>query len=661
MKKIFSKLGIFMFIFFTAYLPIIFLKVKGLNFWSDYSGYIEILNEPLRYFWSINENFFGQFRFIYSNTIFYVFQWLVFKIFSSQYGTFIIIFTINFFNLLFGYILSRIYLKNRLQSLAFSLLFIYNPVYLYALYVNMTLSFLFSIFAFTAFLISFNLYVKRGDKIYLVLASLTSLAIMHPFFFVFFILQSLFLFLYEKKYRGSALFLILTVGLNSFWIFPFIKGFLTSSNIPNILGPSGLNKSILESYVNYSDNLHFMIRSGEFVKDAYKIFYPLIIFIWVFLIFLIKQTKFKKLFLLLPLVFYLFFSFGGTGHFGFIFNYVWNNFRFINFFRSFTNVLYIAWYYLLFIILTLLKEPLSRTYRKFIYPISFIFIIPMLFIGTMSKYGKTVSIPNEYYALNKFINNQTDDFYIFRLPYSLYEYYQWDDSGRDRYFFEDFFNKGVVYNAIGMQTFDSEGLIGNLYRVYYSGRNIDVFSSYGIKYVLISKDLSHVNERYFLPTDKKNFKNYKKIISNRYFDLIEIPNYKGKIVSNNIKVIKKNPTNYELEFSNMKNSQSVIFYSVYDKDWFLYTNQNKPVFAESHTIYNNFGNQWMVDPEYIARSTKEFTKNKDGSLNFRLNLKYGRQDFVNRSFIVSGIFLSICLIMYLAFLLRNYRNNENKQ
>lgn len=632
---------IFIALCLAAWMPIYFLRIEGYNFWSDYTGYIGILDSFGKYFYSIQENFFGSFRFLFNSTIFLLFQWLIFRIFSPIYGTFIIIFIINLANVCIGYKLSKIYLKHRLSSFLFALLFIYNPVYLYALYVNLTVGFLLSIAGINLFYLFFSYFLKEQKDIYLYIIPLTSLLIAHPFFYIFYVILGVYLLLSFRKKRYIIQFVFFTLLINAYWIIPFVIGFFKQNSIPNILGQAPFNKNVLEQYVGYSSSVNFMIRGNSFHKQFYGYMYPILSCVWLVLLIAIHKSKNIKKSLLVPLLIFFIFSLGGKGHLGFVFNFFWNNFSFLHFFRSFTNVLYLAWYYLLFLILFYLSNIYDHKKHLKLLIISVLVALAPFTFTKLNKFGGTTSIPKEYFRLQEIINTDKDDYYIFRLPYSMYEYYSWDITGRDKYFFEDFFNKGVVYNAIGMYTFDNESnLIGKLYRDLYSAKSVTMLGDYGIKYLIYSKDLTHINMRYYLPLNTANLVNLKKIVSTKYFNLYKIPTYKGKLISKGMNYKKINSTEYLLNFKNIAKNQKLIFLGAFDKDWELqaYNAESKKwvsLFKESHTIYNQWGNTWQINSSKIKEKKALYTVNTDGSMNFELRLIYSKQKYISIGFFIS--------------------------
>lgn len=659
-----KRFGIVILLLTIAWLPIHFLHIDGYNFWSDYTGYIGILEIPSKYLFTIQENFFGSFRYLFNSTVLLAFQWLVFKIFTPQFGTFIVIFSVNFLNACAGYKLSKFYLKSTGLSLLFTLIFIYNPVYLYALYVNLTLGFLMPIAGMVLFMLFISHYVRSKRTIYLLLLPFTSLLIAHPFMFFFYTLQAIFLFLYYRKYKALLIFLFLTAAMNLFWIAPFLIGTFKQTYAPSVLNSSALTKDTLESYVGYASTLNFMIRGDSFQKTLYGIFFPVVSLVWALFLFAIVKSRTKRIVLAIPVLVYVIFASGGTGFFGPLFNFVWQKFTFFHFFRSFTNVLYVAWYYLLFVILIHLKDSISLQKVKVAVAGTVLLLVAPVFLqNTYWTFGKTVKLPADYFKLQSFIDQQKDDYYIFRLPYSLYEYYSWDVSRRDKYFFEDFFNKGVVYNAVGMATFDSKNnLIGGLYRHLYTGGDARKLGDYGIKYVLISKDLTHISERYYLQLNPVTLNSLRKVMSSSFFDLYEIPGHREKLQSRNMVYRKLNPTEYRVNFNRLKTSQTLTFLAAYDPDWTLLAQEQRTgkwveIFSDTHTIYGNWGNRWNVNAATIkSAGNLAYRNNPDGSLNISLRLHYRKQDIVTRGFAFSLgaiILVSACCI----FLIIEDRNN----
>ena len=83
----------------------------------------------------------------------------------------------------------------------------------------------------------------------------------------------------------------------------------------------------------------------------------------------------------------------------------------------------------------------------------------------------------------------------------------------------------------------------------------------------------------------------------------------------------------------------------------------RPLFDDSHKIFNDYANEWTIDPEYIKKNfTKDqYHENSDGSIDLDLTLYFKPQSYFYLGLIISGATLAGCL-GYLGYIgIRSWR------
>ncbi|MBA4319920.1 MAG: hypothetical protein C0412_16090 [Flavobacterium sp.] len=71
----------------------------------------------------------------------------------------------------------------------------------------------------------------------------------------------------------------------------------------------------------------------------------------------------------------------------------------------------------------------------------------------------------------------------------------------------------------------------------------------------------------------------------------------------------------------------------------------KPIFDDTHKIFNEYANQWMIDPEYIKQNFSKdyYNENPDGSIDINLTLYFKPQSYFYLGLIISITTLLGCL------------------
>jgi hypothetical protein len=78
----------------------------------------------------------------------------------------------------------------------------------------------------------------------------------------------------------------------------------------------------------------------------------------------------------------------------------------------------------------------------------------------------------------------------------------------------------------------------------------------------------------------------------------------------------------------------------------------KPDIEEAHKVFNEFGNTWTIDSEYVKKnySVDYHVENSNGSIGVKFVLFYKSSAYAILGRMISGItlFCSICYVLYMS-------------
>ena len=576
-----------------AYLPLSNLSIKYYLIKTDFTGSFNLIDDPVKFFISANENNFGRYMLNPSSSIFFIYLKIIYIFFTPKIATFFAFYLNILSSLILIYLLIKEVLgkyKNFIIQLCISVIFIYSPIYLYHLVSVATLTFIMSINGLILFLLLYEKYRKSKITIYLYLIPLVSLLIVHPFVFTFYLVIISWFFIIDQNYKELFLIYPLIFLLNVFWIFPFLYSFYSQNSHTVINESTNVLISVNSSYAQLIKSFIFSPRDLN-ILPAYEgiLTKPVIILyllLWIITIVKLSYSKNKKKFYIFTLILiFTLFSLGHSKPLGGIYQFLINNFAFFSFFRSFLNVNLINLLMLLYLFTQIYKIIRKKNLIN-LYLIFFAVIISLTTfnVSQNSKFSPKLNIPEDYFKLQNFINNQKNDFYFLFIPFTRYKEFSWGHKDSGLNMIHDFFNRGIITNYEGEDYLQKkEGEIN----IIFNKKNYKNIPKYlgknSIRYVVFDKSLISTiryqkgSENYLTILSKLSPFGLKLIISNNFFNVYKVDDYLffPKIIGEKIEFKKINPSKYLVNIT-MSNNSTIYFNANYYDGWNLYIQKTEP-------------------------------------------------------------------------------------
>ncbi len=337
---------------------------------------------------------------------------------------------------------------------------------------NLTIENIYFGFIFNYFISLFGLWVLayilyiiiRDNELrlrYILYIAMLSLSIVAHIYFILYVWIILLFFIYlliaAHEGRASILMkwvftILLIITINSYWIVPFVSSLLSSwsweiyqGNVDNVYNAYKSHVSYINtiSLRQYFNNISFKLYDSSLVYFYYA-FINFIVFIW--LILMPKGSNLRQYYILLLLVFLLFFNISlwpnSVIPWG-LWNYIWDNYSFFHFFRSFTRFMIIL-PILIFCFFAILYTK-KIFWKKIIISVILLAIMahPTLFTWNLSGRILTMSPIKELYDINWLLWRDSS---LLILPNNPYESYLWlNKQSLQTYFFsENFFSSPVT-------------------------------------------------------------------------------------------------------------------------------------------------------------------------------------------------------------------------
>jgi hypothetical protein len=302
-------------------------------------------------------------------------------------------------------------------------------------------------------------------------------------------------------------------------------------------------------------------------------------------------------------------------------------------------------------------------------------------LWTTENIYKTINIPKEYLNfMNTIKNNISDANNILSIPFGAASYSVIkDENSNNAYVGTSPVKIFSGVNDISGNFSFSFSKNQNLLEQEIINRNYGELNktlyNYNINYVLVTKNVPReVLKSYaynFSVVEKQDAEflhaiTDKKILTsdNGNYELYTTKNRNILLESPNLTFQKINAVEYKLYLKNIRNTQELKFNDTFNADWKLYLQKNpnlsfcetgdifkfndtaqckskfsffnfselsnlwnNSIFDKSHTVLNDFSNQWIIDPGYIKKfyNSDYYTINKDGSINIELVLYFKQQ------------------------------------
>jgi len=395
-----------------------------------------------------------------------------------------------------------------------------------------------------------------------------------------------------------------------------------------------------------------------------------------------------------------------------------------SFFRSPDKFFVFYPFFFLIVILILLTS--SKLKKKVIMIfLIFLLLIPLPFyIKGINKYFMTdekaqyygfIKIPDEYKNLKDIINSSKNGKTIISLPSSIQNSVNWSNYNKWHFAGADILSDLYNNDFVSANSFDSPTYAELSFWDYAVLKKVDeekfmnLLQKFNTKYIILHKDIPehyiNASKNIYETIDilvKEN--KLKKITENDYFSFFELSNnYIMPVIYSNENEIyfkKNSPVSYTIEIKNLKNKCTLYYKKTFSNYWNIYLNKfnnnqefnyinhkydafnsieysgNQPIFDvnnfktiflkkifnNSHSIFDDYGNSWILDKNYIINNfPNSFYKiNSDGSIDIEIILSNDIQLFFYLGIILTLITLLI-IILNFNFRIKSSKNSKKSK
>jgi hypothetical protein len=604
---------------------------------------------------------------------------IFYTIFSIKYATYFVFYFIVLLNTVAAYLLSKQVVKNSLYAKIFTLFFVFSPLLISKVTTMGTISFILSMAGYNLGLYFYDRYTDDKSTRNLIGIIISSLLMTHPFTFSFYF-AIFFLLIFALDKKKSLFFAFSTILINLFWLLPFAssviykKGSLFGSYTKDLVFTNYQQLAKYQYSINFLGFFNFNITDISLV--AYFLYMLIFILLFSGVIYLLgrKYQTFRDLRLFfLVLVALMIFSIGPKMPLGFIYSYLYNKFSFFVYFRSYHNALIPA--FSIFFMIVLKVSNNFKWFKTALTVFSFSFLAIFLLILLPKIPNKTAQFPNEYFEAKKIVDEDQTDGKVLLLPMTEYDYYKWDNTEgtkkSDKYFLENFFAKSGIF--FYRPTLDRDVVYNEFLRLYNDNDyDISRLNNFGIKYILIRKDLMDFERYQYLFYNDKIFKNshFEKLLDTDNIILYKYNDATGSIETQDAEIYKISPVHYKLKLHNVS-ERNIVLKEQLHPGWKLFISKNedltcvKPVeykdnlkecqtgsyplsFSDISFLFKKglssskeliFANGWNIKKEDITTTydASYYKSNEDGTIEMNIDLYFVPQTYYYLGLIVSGL------------------------
>lgn len=517
---------------------------------------------------------------------------------------------------------------------------------------------------------------------------------------------------YRTTVKKLIASLLLTVFINFYWILGILVYYSTLSSVgyAAILSEPLSVQNSASTFLNIFRELGVWSFSQGWSNAPYYNYAPTYLFnsyfkfsLYIIPLFVIgglaayhEQARRYKVFIVL-LLFSVTMAVGSNqGPFKDVYLWAYDHVPLFSMFRSSYKFVSVYIFSLAFF-LSLFSITILRKWR--VYTSLFLIIIILInafpfFTGRVFEKNKQFSqVPSYYYEAEKFFQADKGSYRILLLPEQYFAVYNWGFTAGD---VETIWNKQLVVRQAGSALEPSNKLTIDLYSAL-SKQDYEkadgLFKQLNIKYIVqrndfdwrFYKDISHSPE-----AEKKLLQPYKKVATIGKLDIYQVPtkDFIPSVSSPNLSFQKISSTSYRLYFKHLSKPQTLTFLQSFNKDWKLYVEQSpnlswcndlhyysqpkttecipatelsglqniayllsRPVFEESHSLKQNYANDWIVDPSTIKTSYSAiyYKLNKDGTIDIEMKMIFKHQLYLTFGLLITCLTgaISVCYLIYL--------------
>lgn len=429
------------------------------------------------------------------------------------------------FSILISMLISYTYIRKlthngRIFNLLFALIFFFNP-FVYSRIMIGQIGVLISYLLMPFFLFYlFNFFekdMKFKELVKLIIAYTITGTFSMQFFvfnFIFFLFGSFWFYFYKNKFdfkkylKVFALFLLLLILLNMFWI----QGVFSNNIFSSI-------NSDHERFFSpkLSENIPAVAKVigmyGFWRESSYlRIFNLIPVSLWYIMLFILialiilgyyidnknKKSKFFYSLFWIGLIFGVGISHPYTGR---LFDFLFNSLPLFNGFRDshkFVALIAISYAYLIPLSIIKIKEhiKIKKLFYGLIICLFVIFILiynfPLIFLNNQIH---PISYPQDYSQVNKFLNEQNTNGYIIYLPWQLYLTYSWSlnssSDGRITVPINNLIQKDVIS---GTDTYGSSTELMSKINICLINKDVSCLENQGVEYILKDKCALYIDD-----------------------------------------------------------------------------------------------------------------------------------------------------------------------
>ena len=288
----------------------------------------------------------------------------------------------------------------------------------------------------------------------------------------------------------------------------------------------------------------------------------------------------------------------------------------------------------------------------------FFSLTPLVEVRSGDEFQRVMNIPDAYFAIKAHVDDDKETGAVFFLPGTSYTNFDYKNgtglNGQD--ILGKMIDRPIAYG--------DNFIFGKSEKVYASilkdPRSVR-FDEYGIRYVLVRKDILHGDTADF-SSDMDRNETMEKVYESDLGDLYRIK----ESLSSPVIVLQSDSASIQADFKpdssvqtieikNLKGDAELSFLQSFHPGWKVYPGTigcqtcllwNRFVFDDTHHFIENYANGWTIDSDRIRKNFPKdaYTENPDGSINVTMTLYFKPQAYFYFGLFVSFGAVFLCFV-----------------
>ena len=445
----------------------------------------------------------------------------------------------------------------------------------------------------------------------------------------------------QHALKFSLLTIPYTLLINLWWLLPFVYQFLNPGYFGTLFA-SGTDVGTFEfisqftSLFNVSRLFYGMTPTANFPISHYYhyLLAPTMMAVLAVLVFVVslfkKKSKFEIFFLVLAL-FSVILASGTRPPFGFVYQFLWDHIPYFHIFRTtnrFNLYTMISYAVLLGFFYQHIKGPALKTqlergsekrfYKFFVgsfLTISILLSAWPLLSGDIYGQLQPHQIPQDYYDLREFLQNQKGDFRVMNFPLTTWLVpYSWSAPFDMQEILIDFSPKDVIVNLPGyLQDLEErelstdDPLYATVYKYPESPEALDTLRQMGVRYLVVHHDYVIVHGEY-IPVDFSEITStLQKAEGVRFvrafgdLDVYEVENSLPRVYATSGEMVyrKVSPVEYWVNIKSATEPFTLVLAENFHPCWESSVGE--------HVEFEGFANGWEIDKTGDYDSPEDYT------------------------------------------------------